>query len=160
MKSYILLFLMIFSFTSCSNDNTIEEDIEPEIDYDLQNEIDIQQYILENNLTVKKTDSGLYYSIEEPGTGIMPLPDSFVTVTFTSTSLNGTVISEVNHPGASYNLKEVITGFREGLTLLKEGAKATLIIPSKLAYQDIKFGPFLSLSNKVIIFKVHLLKVN
>lgn len=158
MKSYTFLFLLIFSFTSCSNETAIEEDVETEIDYDLQNEISIQQYILDNNLTVEKTDSGLYYSIEEPGTGIMPLPDSFVTVTYIMTNLNGIVFDEIDNPGASFNLKEVITGFREGLTLLKEGGSAKLIIPSKLAYGDsalFGIGP-----SEVLIFDLQLLKVN
>jgi FKBP-type peptidyl-prolyl cis-trans isomerase FkpA len=158
MKSYVFLFLLIFSFTSCSNETAIEEEVEIEIDYDLQNEISIQQYILDNNLTVEKTDSGLYYSIEEPGTGIMPLPDSFVTVTYVITNLNGTVLGKIDNPGESYNLKQVIPGFREGLTLLKEGGSVKLIIPSKLAYGDL--GQSNIRPGEVLIFDLQLLKVN
>ena len=49
MKKIILIFLLTLTF-SCSDEET---------DFTAQNEMDIKEYIQENNLTTQKTNSGI-----------------------------------------------------------------------------------------------------
>ena len=75
MKSPLVLLFLILIFTSCSNDKE-------NIDYVAQNEADITAYITANDLNAIKSDSGLYYVINDPGTGVQPTVASKVTVAF------------------------------------------------------------------------------
>ncbi len=84
------------------------------------------------------TASGLKYEIVEEGTGELPQPGQLVRVHYTGTLEDGTKFD------SSYDRKEpiefilghgqVIPGWDEGISLLKVGRKAKLIIPPELAY--------------------------
>ena len=58
----------------------------------------------------------------------------------------------------SFPLGNVIKGWQEGLQLMKEGGKATLVIPSELGYGDQGSGetipPGATLKFEVELFKV------
>lgn len=151
MKKIFLLFITIITI-SCSND---EPPIE-KIDYDAINETEIQEYLTKNNLEAEKSDSGLYYIINNEGTGNSPSFNSNVTVNYKGYLLNEEIFGEDDE--VSFNLSEVISGFREGVQYLKEGGNITLIIPSKLAYGD--RGQFTIPPGAVIIFEVALLSIN
>jgi FKBP-type peptidyl-prolyl cis-trans isomerase FkpA len=155
MKQYILLLFSYFFFISCSSSIVIEE---VPIDYDALNEIEIQDYITENNLSPQKSDTGLYYIIKEEGTGNKPTLSSNITVYYKGYDTKGVVFDESPIEGLSFNLSEVIKGFSEGMTYLRENGEATLIIPSKIAYNgNSSFYPF---SGKVILFDVKLISIN
>jgi FKBP-type peptidyl-prolyl cis-trans isomerase len=53
---------------------------------------------------------------------------------------------------------QVIQGWDEGLTLLNEGAKATLYIPSPLAYGERKRSEVI-VENSILVFDVELLEI-
>jgi FKBP-type peptidyl-prolyl cis-trans isomerase len=125
MKSYIYLFLSLFLFTSCLNEDNY---------FAPQTEEDIIEYIENNNLNATRTDSGLYYIITNEGTGIRPTENSDVTIEFKGYLLDGTVFNQSYSDGVSFELKNEIEGLIEGLQLFKEGGEGTLIIPSNLAY--------------------------
>ncbi|ARV06436.1 hypothetical protein BTO04_06870 [Polaribacter sp. SA4-10] len=125
MKSYITLIFTLLLFVSCS--------IENEPSFTPQTEADILQYIEDNNLTATKTDSGLYYVINNEGTGTRPTENSVVNITYEGYFLDGTIF-EQSESGAILELTEVINGLKEGLQLFKEGGDGILLIPSDLAY--------------------------
>jgi FKBP-type peptidyl-prolyl cis-trans isomerase len=125
MKSYLYLFFSLILFTSClSNDNT---------SFDLQTEEDIIQYLDENNLTATKTDSGLYYIINNEGTGTQTKENAVVGVEYTGSYLDGTVFDD-SESGQIFDLSTIIIGLQEGLQLFKEGGDGKLIIPYELAF--------------------------
>lgn len=159
MKKYItslLIFTLVFS--SCSNSETITEEF---IDYDKLNEEEIQKYITENNLNPEKSSTGLYYIITDEGTGESPTLSSNVTVYYkgyTPEQGQEYPFDESPTEGIEFYLQNLIKGFSEGVTYLKEGGEATLIIPSKLAYtSDLIYNPF---AGKVLIFDIKLISVN
>src|SRR6266853_2779590 len=85
---------------------------------------------------VKTTASGLQYKIVKDGTGKSPKATDTVLVHYRGTLLDGTEFDSSykrNEP-ISFPLNQVIPGWTEGLQLVKEGGKAILYIPSKLAY--------------------------
>ncbi|WP_428740816.1 FKBP-type peptidyl-prolyl cis-trans isomerase [Tenacibaculum sp.] len=152
MKKIFLLFITIVTI-SCSTNN---EPVEDKIDYDAINETEIQEYLTQNNLEAEKSDSGLYYVINNEGTGNSPSQNSNVTVNYKGYLLNGEVFGEDYE--VDFNLSQLIPGFNEGVQYIKEGGEITLIIPSKLAYKDIEKG--IIPAGSVLVFDVTLLSIN
>jgi len=94
------------------------------------------KYLADNKITAKPTTSGLYYIEIKKGTGANPKPTDMVKVHYTGKLLNGTKFDSSVDRGepAEFPLNRVIPGWIEGLQLMKKGGKATIIIPSMLAY--------------------------
>ena len=109
---------------------------------------------------IKTTASGLQYKITKQGDGKAPSANSVVTVHYKGQLLDGKVFDssyDRNKP-TEFPLNQVIPGWAEGLQLMKEGGKATLYIPSKLAYGEQGF-PGAIPPNSTLIFDVELIKV-
>lgn len=148
MKYFFALFIL-FPIISCQDDNSV--------DFDKQNDEDIINYIEKNNLNAKKSNSGLYYVIQEAGSGDQPNVNSDVTVNYKGYYLNGSVFDQSNSSGITFNLQQVIQGWTEGITYFKEGGKGILLIPSRLGYgyQDTRGIP----GGSVLIFDIELIDV-
>lgn len=127
-------------------------------DYDAENEQEILRYLNDNNLTAQKSSSGLYYIINNPGTGEFPTSNSNVTVAYRGYFTSGTVFEESDPAGISFSLQQVIDGWTEGIQYLKEGGSGTLLIPSKLAYGNSGRGNIPG--GAVLIFDVELVSIN
>jgi FKBP-type peptidyl-prolyl cis-trans isomerase FkpA len=143
-----------------------------------QMEIDstkIEQYLEENNIEAQATESGLRYVIEQPGSGVQPSPGDSVFVNYAGHLLDGayfdTSIESVAREQGIYNEQReyeplafpigqnwVIQGWDEGISLLKEGGKATLYIPSPLAYGPQARGDVIK-ENSILVFDVELVDV-
>ncbi|OAD42930.1 FKBP-type peptidyl-prolyl cis-trans isomerase [Polaribacter atrinae] len=127
-------------------------------DYDAQNEAAILKYIDDNNLEATKTESGLYYVVNNEGTGEIPTSNSSVTVAYKGYFLNGTVFDESTVSGATFGLNQVIAGWTEGLQLFKEGGDGVLLIPYSLGYGEYGQGTIPGYS--ILAFDVKLISVN
>ena len=150
MKYFLLPFLLVL-FLACSTDSK-------ESDFTERNEAEIVAYIGANNLTAQRTASGLYYVIEEPGTGTQPISTSNVTVAYKGYYTNGTVFDQSNFNGISFNLQGVIRGWTEGIPFFKEGGNGILLVPSHLAYGSSNYQGIPG--GSVLIFEVQLISVN
>lgn len=130
----------------------------------------IQDYLKANNISAQKTPSGLYYVITQPGTGANPTQGQEVSMNYTGTLLDGTKFDSNEDPKFSHvetfkfklGTGQVIKGWDEGIALLNKGAKATLIVPSTMAYgkQEMPGNPNNPKgipANSVLIFKVQML---
>ena len=151
---YPILTIILTLFLACdSNENGNES-----VDYKVQNEQDITAYINEKNLNAQKSDSGLYYVINEEGTGDRPNSTSNVTVAYKGYYLNGSVFDESNSNGISFGLQQVIKGWTEGITYFKEGGSGILLVPAHLGYgnTDSRGIP----GGSVLIFEINLISVN
>ena len=93
-------------------------------------------FVKENYPNAKKTASGMYYVITKEGTGKQPLATNTVKVHYEGKFLNGQIFDSSIKRGEpiSFPLNQVIKGWTEGLQLMKEGGKATLIIPYQMCY--------------------------
>ncbi len=104
---------------------------------------------------VKVTGSGLQYKVIEPGTGRQPGPNDKVLVHYRGRTSAGKEFDSSyrrGHP-SEFALNRVIGGWKEGLQLMREGAKYELVVPYELAYIS---GP---LAYKTLIFEIELLSV-
>jgi FKBP-type peptidyl-prolyl cis-trans isomerase FkpA len=121
---------------------------------------DFVDNFMECNDEAVKTESGLVYYEMKKGDGATPSLQSMVEVHYHGTLIDGTVFDSSVDRGQtiSFPLGGVIKGWQEGLTLMKEGGKATLVVPSDLAYGDQGSGetipPGATLKFEVELFKV------
>lgn len=101
----------------------------------------LQKYLKDNNITPTTTlPNGLIYIEKQAGTGNSPTDGKKVKVHYTGKLLNGTTFDSSIDRGQPLEFalgrRQVIEGWDAGIALMKVGGKATLIIPSKLAYKD------------------------
>lgn len=157
MKYLLAAVFAMTLFISCSNDKEINN--EPlKTDYTVENEKEIVDYIAKNKLTAQRTNSGLYYVINEAGTGTQPTSTSNVTVAYKGYYSNGNIFDQSISAGISFPLSGVIKGWTEGIPYFKTGGSGILLIPSHLGY-----GPFNYKGipgGSVLIFDVKLISVN
>ena len=106
------------------------------------------------------TESGLQYKIIKKGSGKKPKATDTVEVHYKGTLINGEVFDSSYGRGepTTFPVNRVIKGWQEALTLMSEGSKWEIYVPSDLAYGEKgaggKIGP-----NETLIFEVELLKV-
>ncbi|MCR9171225.1 MAG: FKBP-type peptidyl-prolyl cis-trans isomerase [bacterium] len=125
-----------------------------------QAEIDdqlIQDYLIENGLVAQKDPSGLYYIIEQQGTGPECNSNSDVRVAYTGYFLDGEIFDGSSAQGITFNLGGVIDGWRIGIPYFKEGGSGKLLIPSALGYGPSGGGSIPP--NAVLIFDIELIEV-
>ncbi len=153
MKSTLLALISLL-FVSCLSDNEASKPV----DYTVQNEKEIVDYVAKNKLTATKTDSGLYYVINEAGDGEQPTATSNVTVAYKGYFTNGNVFDQSNTSGISFGLNQVIKGWTEGIPYFKEGGSGILLVPSHLGYGSNDYSSIPG--GSVLIFEVKLISVN
>jgi len=97
----------------------------------------VTKFLLSNARAVQ-TPSGLIYSETLAGIGAQPTMASTVTVHYHGTLTDGTVFDSSTQRGEpiKFPLGNVIKGWQEGVAMMRVGGKATLVIPSDLAYGD------------------------
>ncbi|WP_346883812.1 FKBP-type peptidyl-prolyl cis-trans isomerase [uncultured Algibacter sp.] len=127
------------------------------VNYAKENEEEIEAYIVDKGLSTQKSESGLYYTIDEVGIGKQPTLSDNVTLSYTGYFTNGDVFDSQTD-GIDFDLQNVINGFSEGVTYLKEGGSGSFIIPAHLAYGDMANGSITR--GSVIIFDIKLISVN
>lgn len=136
----------------------------------------IEEYLKQNGIEAQKTESGIFYTIQQEGTGEQAAAGNTVKVNYVGKVLDGpyfdTSIKEVaqehdlyderREPYEPFEFKlgqgQVIKGWDEGIALLKEGGKATLYIPSPLAYGPRQRSAEI-VANSILVFEVELVDV-
>jgi len=110
---------------------------------------------------IVKTASSLRYEILAEGSDKYATAVDSVKVHYHGTLLDGTVFDSSLDRGEPINfpLNGVIAGFREGLTLVGEGGKIRLYMPSDIAYGDRGAGGMIG-PGASLIFEVELLEIN
>ncbi|PKP52941.1 MAG: hypothetical protein CVT92_06635 [Bacteroidetes bacterium HGW-Bacteroidetes-1] len=121
----------------------------------------LEQYIKDNGITVQPQASGLYYIETQKGTGKKPHEGERVKVHYKGTLLDGTKFDasyDRNQPfDFVLGMGQVIKGWDEGIALMQEGGKATLILPFNLAYGERATGQIPAFSP--LIFEVEFIEI-
>ncbi|MDP5199632.1 FKBP-type peptidyl-prolyl cis-trans isomerase [Flavobacterium sp. DG2-3] len=158
MKKLLAALFTLTLFVSCSSSSP-DDILPPPKDYTEQNEKEIADYLAKNNLTAKRTSTGLYYIVNEEGTGKQPSILSTVTVKYKGYFTSGKTFDQSKDAGATFPLNKVIKGWQEGIPFFKEGGKGVLLIPSHLgygSYDDPRGIP----AGSVLLFDIELISVN
>ena len=168
----VCVILMTFFMISCDEGNgdvaettdrpaMREGETPPQSQLDVDIEI-IQEHMREQGLAGDRTASGLHYVMKEEGTGQQAQPGKTVAVHYEGFLLDGTKFDSSLDRGEPIEFElgqgMVIQGWDEGIALLKEGGKATLFIPSPLAYGTRGAGDLIQ-PNSVLKFDVELVAV-
>jgi FKBP-type peptidyl-prolyl cis-trans isomerase len=142
--------MMMLSLVSC----------DPTKKFEKKEKEQIQEYLSQNStLNFVKKPSGLYYLEVVAGTGISPVRTDSAYVKYTGKYLDGTVFDSNVTTGKLYGfiVGQNITGFDEGVTIMKQGGKATLLIPSILGYGAV--GTYGIPGYTPLLFDLELIKV-
>lgn len=124
----------------------------------------IEAYGKKKGLKVETTESGLSYAITQPAEGPKAAVGDTVSVHYVGTTLEGGVeFDNSRQRNQPFNFPVgkgfVIPGWDEALQLFPKGTKATLLIPSKLAYGESgapgsPIGP-----NAALVFEIEVMDV-
>jgi FKBP-type peptidyl-prolyl cis-trans isomerase FklB len=103
---------------------------------------------------------GLQYKVITEGKGKRPQKTDTVTINYRGTLIDGTEFDSSYKHGkpAVFELGGVIPGFREAISLMNEGSKWQVFIPSDLAYGERGAGGVIG-PNQALIFEIELISV-
>ncbi len=139
----------------------------------------IKKYLADNHLHPDSTKSGVMYVIQTQGAGPIAQKGDTVSVNYVGRLLNGkvfdtndTTIAKQNklfdiqrkmqggYAAFKYPVGEhqVIDGWDDFFLTAKKGTKATIIIPSRLAYRDVEKGQVIP-AYSTLVFNVELVDV-
>lgn len=124
----------------------------------------LADFFAKNKITAKKAPSGLYYTINKAGNGEKPKFGKHVTMNYIGkltdgTRFDGNVDEKFNlvqgrEPFVfTLGVGQVIRGWDEGVKLLEKDSRATLYLPSWLAYGQNGVSGLIP-PNSVLIFDV------
>ena len=145
----LMLFLIVMTSCSLETYTTRKNNANQEI----------LSYLIENKIDTKQNSSGLVYIPINPGEGDTPQLGDKVAFHYKGYYLNGEVFD--SSYDKSYPLiveignGMIINGLEESLLLMNKGAKAKVIIPFYLAYNDMENAPVPPYSN--LIFELEMI---
>jgi FKBP-type peptidyl-prolyl cis-trans isomerase len=156
MKIYKIIILL--GFLSIVLGACVQDTVSPE-DEELTK---LNAYIKIHYPDAEPTKSGLYFIPQKTGYGNKPLTNDSLTIHYIGKLIDGTEFDNTYTDEEAFTYVvggsiEVISGFREGILLMREGQTAVFIMPSTLAYgarQNGLIPPYSSL-----IFEVELRKI-
>ncbi len=134
----------------------------PARQYEKDEQAAIDSYISQNpGIDFELKPSGLYYYDMQLGTGRTPVAHDTAYVMYTAKFLDGTVFD--SNVGTTDTLifavdeGWMIPGFDEGVTYMKSGGKALLLVPSSLAYGASGYYPIGGYTP--LLFEIYLARV-
>jgi len=120
-----LVFILSISFFGCTKedpDAIAEADRKKILDYIAKNELE----------GVVEHPSGIFYIMDEPGTGIHPTLTSRIRMRYVGYYTDDKIFD--SNDGALIQLQSTIQGWQIGIPLFKNGGKGTLFVPSAMGY--------------------------
>jgi FKBP-type peptidyl-prolyl cis-trans isomerase FkpA len=114
----------------------------------------IIKYLEENDIQATEHESGLFYAIENPGSGDSPSLTSYLNITYSGYFLNGKVF-DGGYEQRMY-LQSTILGWQIGVPLFKKGGKGKLFIPSGMGYGEALYNYRIP-AHSVLIFDIELI---
>ncbi|TCO09279.1 FKBP-type peptidyl-prolyl cis-trans isomerase [Natronoflexus pectinivorans] len=144
----IFLISLLFIFCNCSDSqNRQQSQRSSQITRDQYIEINrlliesdqriISQFVDSMDLDMQRTETGLWYTIENPVDGADIRTGQIVTLNYNIWLLDGTLCyssDEDGHKVFMVGHGGVESGLEEGILMLKKGSKATFIMPPHLAH--------------------------
>ena len=119
----------------------------------------ILNYAMDEGIELQSTTTGLYYQMIEKGTGEYAQWGDWVKVNYKGYTLDGKVFDSSYKKGKpiEFYIGNMISGWNEGLQMMKPSGKAFFLVPSTLAYGK-KGLPGIILPNTTLAFEVELLE--
>jgi FKBP-type peptidyl-prolyl cis-trans isomerase len=124
----------------------------------------IINYAIDRLIPIKKSDTGLFYQVLEPGEGDFLKWGDYVSAHYKGYFLDGQIFdsSYRRDQPLEFYIGNMVPGWNEGLQLLKPGGKILLLLPSALAYGEKGFPDgkegYLVPPNQILAFEVEVLE--
>lgn len=117
----------------------------------------VQSYLSSNNITATQHCSGVFYVVDNPGSGKQPNGCSTVSVNYEGKLTNGSVFDQTNGNPAVFDMSGLIRGFTNGTLQIKKGGKVRVYVPPSLGYGS-QARPGIP-ANSILIFTIDLIDV-
>lgn len=160
MKKVFFVLILLGAIAGCNNESVYL----PETDQ-LINDIEIvDKWLFDNNIKAVSDPGGLRYVITAPSAGVKPVLTNSVVVKYTGKLLQNDVLPtksavfDQSTVAVTLKLSTMIKGWQTGLQLLQKGSKATLYLPSGLAYGKAGVGSSIP-PNSNVFYEVELIDV-
>jgi FKBP-type peptidyl-prolyl cis-trans isomerase FkpA len=118
----------------------------------------IDEYLKTKGVVALQDTSGLRYIITKTGTGPKPSRSDTVVVTYSGKLMENGLEFDKSIAPVTFQLTNLIKGWQIGFPLLNVGSKATLYVPSVLAYGRRGYASRIP-ENANLIFDVELIKI-
>jgi FKBP-type peptidyl-prolyl cis-trans isomerase FkpA len=109
-----------------------------------QETIDREQWLKDNNISTKPTQSGLIFIQQTAGTGAKVEQGDLVKAHYTGYFLNGQIFDSSAEAPEPFSFVagrgQVIQGWDEAVMMMRKGGKARIILPSQIAYGESQPG--------------------
>lgn len=119
----------------------------------------ILKYLFDNDLDIEPNSSGIVFIKIKEGVGECPKDGDKVAFHYTGSYLDGEVFETSNDKPYPLIVElgngMIIKGLEESLKMMNKGAKAKVIIPFYLAYNDMENAPVPPYSN--LVFELELI---
>ena len=116
----------------------------------------IREWIRQQNIQYKSTDSGLYYYFENKGQGQKIKYTDSVTVQFKGTLLDSTIF-EIEKVPVTFAVNEVIIAWKEVLLMSERNAKIKIIVPPQLGYGNHKLDEIPQ--NSILLYEIEIIDI-
>ncbi|PSR56546.1 hypothetical protein AHMF7605_25150 [Adhaeribacter arboris] len=170
----IFFFLSLTTFYGCNDNDELEDEARRrEEAYNKQLALDtvkIKEYFTTKGITIFKRSpykSGLFYVTQTPGTGDSPTVGKTVVTDYILTNLQGDTLDTSREPRPGKTVAEpltfqlgranILSGYQEGVSLMRVGERTLFYLPSGLAYGDQAQEKIPA--NSVLIFDIELREV-
>ena len=136
MKKIAILLVLVSTLFSSSCSKFLENNVDA---ISKKNEQEINDYISKKNLQMLSTNTGLRYAISQNSLGRNIEVGDEATIHYSLTLLDGTKIDSTqrlaNKPiKIIFGGVQIISGFLEAMSLLKEGERGSFILPSIIGF--------------------------
>jgi peptidylprolyl isomerase len=159
-RTCLLLVLGLTLFSSCKDEFKERYEAQQKADDEF-----IQQYLKDNNITnYQRQASGVYYLPQTPGNGTKVQKTSNVEMHSIGRLLNygNSKFESTYENGQTKRVRiganQVVRGLEEGLQLMQQDEKASIIIPSGLAFGQYGSYPTIP-GNAILLYEISILKV-
>ena len=145
-KCFAVLLSLVFVFVSCTG-NQYDMDIELINDYIASHHLDTCDIFVNEN--------GLHRVVLRDGQGLSPSANDSVTFNFILKLTDDEVVNdEFSVKPCSEYLKNLVFGLQMGLTQMRPGERAVLLVPSNIGYGSFGFDAIKP--NSVLVYDVSL----
>ena len=171
MKQFVILFLFFGLLFSCKNETpkpkyfevpSADETADMNKEWIMEEQELINQFVERKQWKMNSSQSGLKYLVYKQGTGDKAEPGMRAMVAYSITLLDGSEVYSTEESGPQpFRIEHdnVETGLHEGITYMKVGDRAKLIIPPYLAHglmgDQYKIPPY-----STLVFDIRLLGVS
>lgn len=129
MRCAWMILLVAGCLISCKKDNSTCSPVSPD-----EESAQIAAFCNAHTINYIVDSNGIYYQVVDQGSGAKPGMSSTITVTYTTSTLDGSIIEDNTVTPVTKPLSDFIEGWRLALPYLQKGGRIKMVVPSALAY--------------------------